>query len=164
MALISRPFQLAVQAMVQAQAPGWQYHYGGVQIPDEDLEFPRLVQWPVPARGTIADLGGKLIPKVNDVRFVAVGKDVDEVLQNLSSLPDDKRNAVRNNGGGHANHTLFWQIMGPNAGGEPPARGGRRPAQAGHRSLRGYFNENIKPVENRWTRGVDSSRWTKNVR
>jgi hypothetical protein len=40
----------------------------------------------------------------------------------------------------------------------PAARGGRRPAQAGHRSLRGYFNENVRPVENRWTRGVDSSR------
>jgi len=46
----------------------------------------------------------------------------------------------------------------------PAARGGRQPAQAGRRSLRGYFNENVRPVENRWTRGVDSSRWTKNVR
>ncbi len=44
---------------------------------------------------------------------------VEEVLKNLDSLPADKRTAVRNNGGGHANHTLFWEIMGPNAGGQP---------------------------------------------
>jgi superoxide dismutase, Fe-Mn family len=46
-------------------------------------------------------------------------KPVEEVLQNLSSIPDDKRNAVRNNAGGHYNHSLFWQWMGPNGGGEP---------------------------------------------
>jgi Fe-Mn family superoxide dismutase len=46
-------------------------------------------------------------------------KPVDEVLANLDALPDDKRMAVRNNGGGHSNHTFFWQIMGPNGGGEP---------------------------------------------
>lgn len=46
-------------------------------------------------------------------------KPVEEVLQNLSSLPDDIRTAVRNNGGGHANHTFFWQIMSPDGGGAP---------------------------------------------
>ena len=44
---------------------------------------------------------------------------VEEVLRNLSELPEDKRTAVRNNGGGHANHTLFWQIMSPEGGGGP---------------------------------------------
>jgi superoxide dismutase, Fe-Mn family len=46
---------------------------------------------------------------------------VEELLRNLKSLPVDEktRTAVRNNGGGHYNHTLFWQIMGPHAGGEP---------------------------------------------
>jgi len=44
---------------------------------------------------------------------------VEDVLQNLERLPEDKRTAVRNNGGGHANHSLFWEIMGPDAGGEP---------------------------------------------
>jgi superoxide dismutase, Fe-Mn family len=44
---------------------------------------------------------------------------VEEVLQSLDSLPEDKRGPVRNNAGGHANHTLFWEIMGPNGGGEP---------------------------------------------
>ncbi len=46
-------------------------------------------------------------------------KSVEEVLLNLDSLPEDKRGPVRNNAGGHANHTLFWEIMGPNGGGEP---------------------------------------------
>lgn len=44
---------------------------------------------------------------------------IDEVLAGLDAVPEDKRMAVRNNGGGHANHTLFWEIMGPNGGGEP---------------------------------------------
>lgn len=84
--MISRPFQLAVQALVVAHMPTWQYHYGGVQIPNEDLEFPHLVQWPVPARGEIVNLAGNLIPKINDARFVAVGKDVDEVLWGLDMV------------------------------------------------------------------------------
>ncbi len=41
------------------------------------------------------------------------------VLASLEIIPEDKRTAVRNNGGGHANHTLFWEIMGPGGGGEP---------------------------------------------
>ena len=46
-------------------------------------------------------------------------KPVEEVLQNLSSLPEDKQGPVRNNAGGHANHTLFWESMSPDGGGEP---------------------------------------------
>ncbi|HVB38042.1 MAG TPA: superoxide dismutase [Vicinamibacterales bacterium] len=46
-------------------------------------------------------------------------KSVEELLRGLSSVPEDIRTAVRNNGGGHANHSMFWQIMGPNAGGAP---------------------------------------------
>jgi Fe-Mn family superoxide dismutase len=44
---------------------------------------------------------------------------VEEVLQSLDRVPEDKRTAVRNNAGGHANHSLFWEIMGPGGGGEP---------------------------------------------
>ena len=44
---------------------------------------------------------------------------LDAVFTILDSIPEDKRMAVRNNGGGHANHTLFWEIMGPDGGGEP---------------------------------------------
>lgn len=46
-------------------------------------------------------------------------KPIEEVLRNIDGVPADKRQAVINNGGGHANHTLFWEIMAPNAGGEP---------------------------------------------
>ena len=46
-------------------------------------------------------------------------KSPDELVRELNSIPDDIRTAVRNNAGGHVNHTMFWQIMGPNAGGEP---------------------------------------------
>ncbi|HEU0335770.1 MAG TPA: superoxide dismutase [Gaiellaceae bacterium] len=44
---------------------------------------------------------------------------IEAVLADLELIPEDKRTAVRNNGGGHANHTLFWEIMSPNGGGEP---------------------------------------------
>jgi Fe-Mn family superoxide dismutase len=44
---------------------------------------------------------------------------VEDVLQNLTSLAEDKQAAVRNNAGGHSNHSLFWEIMGPGGGGEP---------------------------------------------
>jgi superoxide dismutase, Fe-Mn family len=44
---------------------------------------------------------------------------VEDVLRDLSQVPEDKRTAVRNNGGGHYNHSLFWESMGPNGGGEP---------------------------------------------
>jgi Fe-Mn family superoxide dismutase len=47
------------------------------------------------------------------------GPEVDEVLRSLDRLPDDIRTAVRNNAGGHSNHTFFWQIMSPDGGGEP---------------------------------------------
>jgi superoxide dismutase, Fe-Mn family len=46
-------------------------------------------------------------------------KPIEEVLQNLDSLPSDKQGPVRNNGGGHYNHSLFWEWMSPNGGGEP---------------------------------------------
>jgi Fe-Mn family superoxide dismutase len=44
---------------------------------------------------------------------------IESILASLEIIPEDKRMAVRNNGGGHANHTLFWEIMGPDGGGEP---------------------------------------------
>lgn len=47
------------------------------------------------------------------------GKGMEALLQDLNSVPEKIRTAVRNNGGGHLNHTMFWQIMGPNAGGAP---------------------------------------------
>ena len=46
-------------------------------------------------------------------------KSLEDLLKGLSSIPEDIRTAVRNNGGGHWNHSMFWQIMGPKAGGQP---------------------------------------------
>jgi len=46
-------------------------------------------------------------------------KSLEDLLKGLSSVPEDIRTAVRNNGGGHWNHSMFWQIMGPKAGGQP---------------------------------------------
>jgi len=46
-------------------------------------------------------------------------KSVEDLIKDLNAVPESIRTAVRNNGGGHANHSLFWQIMGPNAGGPP---------------------------------------------
>jgi len=47
------------------------------------------------------------------------GKKIEDLISNLDALPEAIRTAVRNNGGGHANHSLFWQVMGPGQGGEP---------------------------------------------
>ena len=50
---------------------------------------------------------------------VLQSKSVEDLLSGINTVPEDIRTAVRNNGGGHANHTMFWQIMGPTAGGQP---------------------------------------------
>ncbi|MES0359379.1 MAG: superoxide dismutase [Anaerolineales bacterium] len=47
------------------------------------------------------------------------GKSLEELVTNINSVPEDIRTAVRNNGGGHFNHSLFWTVMSPNGGGEP---------------------------------------------
>jgi len=62
------------------------------------------------------------ITKVNDALAgagVEAPADVVELIKNIGSLPEGVRAAVRNNGGGHANHSLFWKVIGPNAGGTP---------------------------------------------
>src|SRR5213592_2809399 len=46
-------------------------------------------------------------------------KSVEDLLRDLNKVPEDIRTAVRNNGGGHMNHTMFWKLMGPKAGGSP---------------------------------------------
>jgi Fe-Mn family superoxide dismutase len=50
------------------------------------------------------------------------GKSIDDLLKNLNAVPEAIRTAVRNNGGGHWNHTMFWQVMAPNAGGAPTGK------------------------------------------
>jgi superoxide dismutase, Fe-Mn family len=49
-------------------------------------------------------------------------KSVEDLIRGISTVPEDIRTAVRNNGGGHANHTMFWQLMAPGAGGAPTGR------------------------------------------
>lgn len=49
-------------------------------------------------------------------------KTLEELLKGINSVPEDIRTAVRNNGGGHHNHSLFWTVMGPKAGGEPSGK------------------------------------------
>ena len=46
-------------------------------------------------------------------------KSIEELLSDLNAIPEDIRTVVRNNGGGHYNHSMFWEIMGPGGGGEP---------------------------------------------
>jgi Fe-Mn family superoxide dismutase len=52
------------------------------------------------------------------------GKSAEDLIKNLSAVPDAIRTAVRNNAGGHVNHTMFWQIMGPGGGGQPTGKVG----------------------------------------
>ncbi|AYB46423.1 superoxide dismutase [Paenibacillus lautus] len=47
------------------------------------------------------------------------GKSLEDLIGNLDAVPESIRTAVRNNGGGHANHSLFWEVIGPNGGGQP---------------------------------------------
>lgn len=47
------------------------------------------------------------------------GRSAEDLIRDLNAVPEDIRAAVRNNGGGHVNHSMFWSIMGPNGGGEP---------------------------------------------
>lgn len=48
-----------------------------------------------------------------------LGMEINDLIQNLDKVPEDIRTKVRNNGGGHANHSLWWTVIGPNAGGQP---------------------------------------------
>jgi Fe-Mn family superoxide dismutase len=50
------------------------------------------------------------------------GKSAEDLIKNLSAVPEGIRTAVRNNGGGHVNHTMFWQLMGPGGGGAPTGK------------------------------------------
>ena len=79
---------------------------------------------------------------------------IEAVLTSLDSIPEDKRAAVRNNGGGHANHTLFWEIMGPNGGGDPSGDLGDAIADAfgGVTELKAAVNDaGVKRFGSGWT-------------
>ena len=79
---------------------------------------------------------------------------LETILTSLDSIPEDKRMAVRNNGGGHANHTLFWEIMGPNGGGDPSGDLGDAIADAfgGVAELKAAVNDaGVKRFGSGWT-------------
>jgi superoxide dismutase, Fe-Mn family len=79
---------------------------------------------------------------------------LDTILTSLDAVPEDKRMAVRNNGGGHANHTLFWEIMGPNGGGDPSGELGDAIADAfgGFAELKAAVNDaGVKRFGSGWT-------------
>jgi Fe-Mn family superoxide dismutase len=84
------------------------------------------------------------VSKLNDALKDHAGlkqKSVEELLRGIDSIPEAIRTAVRNHGGGHANHSLFWQVMGPQGGGEPSGA----LAQAIERDLGGFqsFKEKL---------------------
>jgi Fe-Mn family superoxide dismutase len=77
----------------------------------------------------------------------------EDLIKNLNKVPEDKRTAVRNNGGGHVNHTMFWEIMGPNGGGQPSGA----LAAAIDRDLGGF--EAMKEAVNKAGAGRFGSGW-----
>ena len=62
----------------------------------------------------------KAIKRIGNAEFES--KPIEALIGDLNALPEKIRRAVRNNGGGHANHSFFWKIMGPKAGGEPKGK------------------------------------------
>jgi Fe-Mn family superoxide dismutase len=84
----------------------------------------------------------------------AAEQSLETILTSLDSIPEDKRMAVRNNGGGHANHTLFWEIMGPDGGGDPSGDLGDAIANAfgGVAELKAAVNDaGVKRFGSGWT-------------
>lgn len=67
--------------------------------------------------GYVAKLNGAL-----EGQAALEEKSIEDLLGGLKSVPDNVRGAIRNNGGGHYNHTLFWQVIGPNGGGKPDGK------------------------------------------
>jgi Fe-Mn family superoxide dismutase len=80
-------------------------------------------------------------------------KSVEDLLRGFDSVPESIRNAVRNHGGGHANHSLFWQIMGPGGGGAPSGELG----DAIERDLGGF--DSLKEKLNSAAAGQFGSGW-----
>src|SRR5260370_12535041 len=84
-------------------------------------------------------------------------KPIEQLLREITSVPEAIRQKVINNGGGHANHTMFWEIMGPKAGGEPAGK----LAEA----IKSTFSDlaNFKKVIKENAIGRFGSRWARSV-
>ena len=75
-----------------------------------------------PWRSTTASITTPTLTKLNDAiagNAELESKSIEDLVSDLDAVPENIRGAVRNNGGGHANHSLFWTVMSPNGGGEP---------------------------------------------
>lgn len=81
-------------------------------------------------------------------------QDISELLKSISQLPEDKQQAVRNHGGGHFNHSLFWQCMSPDGGGEPMGSLAED-LKSRYGSFQGFVDE-----FNRQSLGLFGSGWT----
>src|SRR6476660_6784827 len=79
-------------------------------------------------------------------------KSVEELIANLDAVPENIRTAVRNNGGGHANHSLFWKLLAPNAGGAPTGEVAEAIDQA-FGSFEGFKDEFAKAATGRFGSG-----------
>jgi Fe-Mn family superoxide dismutase len=88
------------------------------------------------------------------------GKSAEELIRDLNSVPEEIRAAVRNNGGGHVNHTMFWKIMAPKAGGEPsgPLADAIKDTFGGFDKFKEQFNDaGVKRFGSGWVWLVGSS-------
>jgi superoxide dismutase, Fe-Mn family len=111
-------------APVITPSPGVQVSEGSIQLPPLPYAYEALE--PTIDAATMRLHHDKhhktYIDKLNQVMQKSPalqGKSVEALLQDLNSVPENSRAMVRNYGGGHLNHTMFWQIMGPEAGGQP---------------------------------------------
>ena len=85
-------------------------------------------------------------------------KSAEDLIKNLNAVPEDIRTAVRNNGGGHVNHSMFWLIMAPNAGGEPsgPLADGIKQAFGSFGEFQTKFNDaGLKRFGSGWAWVID---------
>lgn len=115
---------LAQTSPAPTTTPGANFNIIPVQLPPLTYDYGALEPY-IDARtmqlhhdqhhGTYVSKLNEAVQNYPDLQ----GKNVVDLLQNLNSLPEEIRTAVRNNGGGHLNHTMFWQIMAANAGGTP---------------------------------------------
>jgi len=75
------------------------------------------------------------------------GKTLEELVSDLAGVPEDIRTAVRNNGGGHFNHSLFWTVMAPNGGGEPSGGWAGLGLKAGNLAVLSMPNQDVPMME-----------------
>ena len=80
-------------------------------------------------------------------------RSIEELIRDLDSVPEDIRTAVRNNGGGHANHSLFWQLMAPEADRGEPSDEFRAAAEASYGSIDATHDEFVKAGTTRFGSG-----------